>query len=452
MKTNIISTILCCLLIIVVGCNKFLDEKSKSSLAVPKTLKDLQALMDYELYTVRSFPIGMDVASDYYFMNDKDVKSLAAELSDVYLLNNEQTKLTDWTESYKKIMYANIVLDNVDQADLDGMSNSERDLVKGTALFHRGWNLFWLAQEFSQAYEAGTAKNELGIPLRTTSDINVNFQRTNLEDTFLQITKDLRDAAGLLPNLPLKKTRPSKAAAYAVLARVFLYMGNVSEALNYANLSLAIQKDLIDYRMVSPTAAIPFELMNKEVIFHSGMASSGGIFTGTKSFVDTVLFEQYNGGDLRKTLYYKKNANGFYNFKGNYAGTIGSYAFCGLAVDELYLIKAECEARSNQLIDAGNTMVELLKARYETSKLPIVPAGKAELIDFILSERKKELAFRFGTRWSDIKRLNKHYNAGIRIVRNFDGKEYILEPNDKRFALLIPYSVVVAGGLVQNPR
>jgi hypothetical protein len=104
------------------------------------------------------------------------------------------------------------------------------------------------------------------------------------------------------------------------------------------------------------------------------------------------------------------------------------------------------------LVDAGNAMVELLKARYETGKLPVIPTGKSELIDFILSERKKELAFRFGTRWSDIKRLNKHYNAGIRIVRTFDGKKYILEPNDKRFALLIPSSVVVAGGLIQNPR
>lgn len=452
MKRKFTLILLYSLVTALIGCNKFLDEKSKSSLAVPKTVKDLQALMDYELYTIRSFPIGMDIASDYYFMNDNDVKSLATELNDIYLLNNEEVKLSDWTESYKKILYANIVLDNIDQADLDDMSASARDMTKGTALFHRGWNFFWLAQEFSQAYDVNTAKNELGIPLRVTSEINVSFQRASLEETFAQIIKDIKEASSLLPDTPLKKTRPSKAAAYAVLARVFLYMGNVDEALRYADLCLQIQKELMDYRIIPTASAAPFELMNKEVIFHSGMASSGGIFTGTKSYVDTLLFKEYDKGDLRKVLYFKQNANGYYNFKGNYAGPIGTHTFCGLATDEIYLIKAECEARLDKLAAATSTLYELLKMRFENGKVPVFPTGKTELIRFILNEREKELVFRFGIRWADIKRLNKHYEAGITIKRIFEGKQYVLEPNDKRFAILIPSTIIVEGGLVQNPR
>lgn len=452
MKTKYSTMILCCLLLALVGCNKFLDEKPNSSLAVPKTLKDLQALMDYELYTVRSFPVGMDVASDYYFMNDNDVKSLATEFRDIYLLNNDETKLADWTESYKKIMYANIVLDNVDKADLDGVSTSDRDRVKGMALFHRGWNFFWLAQEFSQAYHSSTAASVLGMPLRTTADINKKFERANLEETFAQIIQDLEGAASLLPDMAVNKTRPSKAAAYAVLARVCLYMDKVEEALRYATLCLAIQKDLMDYNSIAANSAVPFELMNKEVVFHSGMASSGGIFTGTKSYVDTLLLKQYKTGDRRKALYFKQHANGYYNFKGNYAGPIASYAFCGLATDEIYLIKAECEARLNRINSAKFTMQELLQMRYESGKIPLSPNEKDQLIAFILEERQKELVFRFGIRWSDIKRLNIHYNAGIVIKRMFDGKQYNLEPNDKRYAILIPSSIITAGELIQNPR
>ncbi|WP_223577922.1 RagB/SusD family nutrient uptake outer membrane protein [Sphingobacterium sp. GVS05A] len=452
MKRNITQLILGCLLVAVIGCNKFLDEKSKSSLAIPKTVKDLQALMDYELYTIRSFPIGMDVAADYYFMNDNDVKSLATVLNDIYLLNNKESKLSDWFESYKKIMHANIVLDNIDEAALDGLTVADKNLTKGTALFHRSWNFFWLVQQFAPAYEAGTAQLELGIPLRTTSDINTSYQRATLEETFAQIVKDLKEAVVLLPDLPLKKTRPSKAAAYAFLARVLLYMGNVEEALRYATLCLQIQHDLMDYNLISPDNATPFELMNEEVIFHCSLASSGGIFGGTKAYVDTLLFKSYRENDLRKSLYFKKNTNGFYNFKGSYAGPTGSSEFAGLATDEIYLIKAESEARSNRLLDAKSTLTKLLKTRVEIGKLPDIPDEKSKLIDFILDEREKELAFRFGIRWGDIKRLNKLYNAGIGIKRIADGKKYELEPNDKRFTMLIPLTVIVEGGLIQNPQ
>ncbi|WP_312399084.1 RagB/SusD family nutrient uptake outer membrane protein [Sphingobacterium sp.] len=452
MKRNITQLILGCFLVALIGCNKFLDEKSKSSLAIPKTVKDLQALMDYELYTIRSFPVGMDVAADYYFMNDNDVKSLATELNDIYLLNNKESKLSDWFESYKKIMYANIVLDNIGEAALDGLTVADKNLTKGTALFHRSWNFFWLVQQFAPAYEAGTAQLELGIPLRTTSDINTSYQRATLEETFAQIVKDLKEAVVLLPELPLKKTRPSKAAAYAFLARVLLYMGNVEEALRYATLCLQIQRDLMDYNLISPDNAAPFELMNEEVIFHCSLASSGGIFGGTKAYVDTLLFKSYREDDLRKSLYFKKNANGFYNFRGNYAGPIGTAEFAGLATDEIYLIKAECEARSDKVIDANNTLTQLSTARYATGGEPKVPKEQNELINFILDERERELAFRSGIRWADIKRLNKLYNAGIRIKRIVDGKEYVLEPNDKRYAMLIPSTVIVEGGLIQNPQ
>ncbi|WP_077436490.1 RagB/SusD family nutrient uptake outer membrane protein [Sphingobacterium sp. CZ-UAM] len=443
--------ILGCMLVATAGCNKFLEEKSKTSLAIPKTVKDLQALMDYELYTIRSFPVGMDVAADYYFMNDNDVKSLGSELSDIYLLNNKETKLSDWSESYKKIMYANIVLDNIDRAALDGLTVADKNLTKGTALFHRSWNFFWLVQQFSPAYDGGTAKLELGIPLRNTSDINVSFQRATLEQTFVQIISDLKEAISLLPDLPLKKTRPSKAAVYALLARTLLYMGNLDEALKYATLCLQIQPDLINYNLIPPNAATPFELMNSEVIFHCSLAASDKIFGGTKSYVDTLLFESYPEGDLRKSLYFKKSTNGFFNFKGSYGGPTGTAEFAGLATDEIYLIKAECEARSNKLLDANNTMTDLLKVRFESGKLPIIPKDKSGLTNFILGEREKELAFRFGIRWADIKRLNKLYDAGISIKRIVDGKEYVLEPNDKRFAMWIPPTIIVEGDLLQNP-
>jgi hypothetical protein len=56
-----------------------------------------------------------------------------------------------------------------------------------------------------------------------------------------------------------------------------------------------------------------------------------------------------------------------------------------------------------------------------------------------------------GTRWTDIKRLNKE-GAGISLKRNVNGNSYILPANNLRFALPLPDDIVSLSGMQQNPR
>jgi len=54
----------------------------------------------------------------------------------------------------------------------------------------------------------------------------------------------------LLPVLPKEKTRPSKQATLALLARIYLQMKEYALAKQYADECLAISDELMDYNKV----------------------------------------------------------------------------------------------------------------------------------------------------------------------------------------------------------
>ncbi|HMR85807.1 MAG TPA: RagB/SusD family nutrient uptake outer membrane protein, partial [Niabella sp.] len=138
------------------------------------------------------------------------------------------------------------------------------------------------------------------------------------------------------------------------------------------------------------------------------------------------------------------------NFKGSYAQSTSN--FSGLATDEIWLIFAECLARRGYsgLEAATSNLNHLLKHRYnKDSFVSLAYNDIGDLLNRILSERRKELLFR-GIRWSDIKRLNKE-GQNIILTRVFEGNTYTLLPNANYYALPIPHTLVEDFGLEQNP-
>src|SRR5439155_602493 len=130
----------------------------------------------------------------------------------------------DWSNLYNSIFFSNNVLLNLKSfSRKDDPNNWEK--IKGSALFIRANCFFQLAQLFAPQYDATTASSDLGIVLRTNADINEVSVRSSVQNTYDQITNDLQEALPLLPETSLLKIRPSKAACYALLARVYLQMG-----------------------------------------------------------------------------------------------------------------------------------------------------------------------------------------------------------------------------------
>jgi hypothetical protein len=167
-----------------------------------------------------------------------------------------------------------------------------------------------------------------------------------------------------------------------------------------------------------------------------------------------VLFSSYDSNDLRKQLFFKKNVDNTYGFKGSYNGTGArgeARNFSGITTDEMYLIRAECFARAQNKDSAMSYLNTLMQNRWRnTSWSPITASDSQDALNKVLNERRRELVWRC-IRWSDLRRFNLE-NANITLTRIVNGTVYTLPPNDLRWVMLIPWEVINTTNIQQNPR
>ncbi|CAL1519149.1 RagB/SusD family nutrient uptake outer membrane protein [Chitinophaga sp. MM2321] len=444
-----------CLTIYVIcgsSCSKYLDKKSDNSLAIPKTLQDFQSLLDYAVRMNFSEPILGEIAADNYYLLANDFQSLNVSYRDNYIWKNVAEWDANWVSPYTAISTSNLVLDN-----LEKVKNGDKLLfnsIKGSALFFRGHLHFNVVQDYAKAYDNSTASEDIGIVLKLTADINDPSKRVSLKECYLQIIEDLKNAASLLPFTTSISTRPTKAAAFAELARVYLCMSDFVQSGLYADSCLQIRDELIDYNTLDGSTKYPIASFNEETIFFATSLGAPPLKPPT-CIVDSTLYQSYSNNDLRKHLFFGDNGNNTYSFRGNYAGTTNggsSVCFTGIATDEIYLIRAECYARNNDTKRALIDINTLLRKRWlQNTFIDFDLDDSEKVLMVILNERRKELIFR-NRRWSDLKRLNKVSKFAITLERKFENDTYSLPPNDLRYELLIPNSVISISGIEQNKR
>jgi len=449
-------TIFFCLLVFCLtgtACKKYLDAKSNLKLVTPQSLKDLQGLLDdAEVMNFKVTPGLMESEADDYFMLPASYDALATYQQDQYRWILYDVKFTnDWSACYKAIYNANLSMDLLAKIERNSSNASAWDNIRGSALFFRAYYLLMLSTQYAKVYNENTASSDLGVVIRMNSDFNVPSVRASVEESYQRVLTDARESIGLLPDYAQNAMRPSKGAAYALLARASLYMGKYAEALKYAEEALKLNSTLMDFNgdanISSLAAALPFKRFNSETVFYTEMGSTTIIHSPTRSRIDTVLTAAYQSGDLRKTGYYT-TISGYQQFKGNYSGSSTVY-FTGLATDELYLIRAESNAYLGNLDAALSDVNLLLKKRWDKTKAFVSLAGsnKQEVLGKVRLERRKELLMR-GMRWIDIKRYNRE-GENIILRRNIKGTITSLLPNSPFYALPLPADIV-AQGIAQN--
>jgi tetratricopeptide (TPR) repeat protein len=294
----------------------------------------------------------------------------------------------------------------------------------------------------------------LGIPLRLNSDFNERSVRATVEDTYGQIISDLKQARALLPKLipdsPLYKLRVNTAAANAMLARVYLAMEDYDNAFIYADECLKLYNTLMDYnKFVVPSTGNPIPQFNSEVIYFKAMINYG-FFATARLIVDPSLFASYDPNDLRKNCYFFLSS-GNQAFRGGYNVNASKF-FGGIATDEVYLIRAECNARKGKKDDALKDLNTLMEKRWKAAAwTPFTATDANDALSKVLKERRKELVFR-GLRWTDLRRLNQDSRFAMTLSRTVMGQTYTLPPNDIRYVLPIPDNVILLSGIQQNPR
>lgn len=453
-------------LLLCFSCTKtgFLSDKPDNALVVPTTLPELQAILDNDKtingstneFTGGPTPAVLLEGTDDYFMPDENYVTLTAYAQSVYTWSKDNTyggmtSTGDWDFPYKVVFYSNIVLEGLQKIERSPENAAAYDNAHGSGLFFRAWSFYQLAQAFAPLYNKATAATDLGIPLRLSADINTPSTRASLEATYDQVLGDLKTAVALLPVTPAFKTRPSKPAAYALLARVYLSMQDYPNAGLYADSSLALYHTLLDYNTLDDATNTPFPRFNDEVIFASLVQDvpNNELYRASLVRIDTALYASYGDHDLRKTLFFRPRDNGWFSFKGSYDGS--AVPFTGLAVDEVYLTRAEARARLNDAAGALLDLNTILKERYLTgSFVPVTDITAALAV--VLTERRKELLQR-GTRWTDLRRLNTEPSFAKTLERVVGGATYTLPPGDLRYTWPIPPAVLSFNpGMPQNPR
>lgn len=466
------SIVIKCLVIVYItflsiGCKKeFLEKKPSTAIVVPVTLNDMTQLLDNYLINKNNSPLLGILSADEYFYPSLDAYNAAPSktVKNSFIWNKDvyggETKINDWDIPYQTIFYSNVVLEQWEKLSTTDQLSTQGKYIKSWALFYRSFAFYNLVQIFSPAYDGASALTDLGIPLKVSANINDIQKRSTVKETYDRILSDLDLSLSLSTDVfPDKKPyRVSKAGIYALLARIYISMRKYPEALGSAEKCLELKNELMDYNTLDKTSNAAFPMFNVELIlFNEGNTaySTLALLYGS-AVINPSLINLYDANDLRKDLFFRKQDEN-YLMKFMYSGDGELWPFTGLAVDEVYLIKAECLARNGEYDAAMDVLNSLLVKRYQfdlvankSTYINQTAFSPEDALQKILLERRKELVWR-GLRWSDLKRLNVE-GANITITRSLGGKTYTLPPNDPRYVMPIPDDEIALSHIQQNQR
>lgn len=443
------------------SCQKYVDIKKSSLQTFLESANDNQLLLDNYTVFNTGYPYDGEASSDDYYLtddvyNNQDFVSVEDLSVYTWLPASLRAGGDQWVNPYNKIYQANLVLESV--AKLTGDPAVINNL-KGSALFLRAYSYWNLAQLYIKPYSTASLQ-EPGLPLHLVSDVNNLPGRGTVKETYDRIVQDLTEASGLLNPTSSVSSRPNRAAAFAMLGRVYLSMEDYANALKSASSALALNGTLRDFNGMDPDNPTPFRRFSEEVIFHSILGNNNLLASGSQNFpyakIDAAFVNAFDDNDLRKTFFFQPNDDGSYRFTGNYEPTTGSNLFNGLTTDELFITRAECYARAGNTAAALTDLNTLLRSRWKTGTFVNVTASNADnALARILAERRKELIMR-AQRWTDLRRLNKDprfKTAPSRtILTGAASKTYTLPANDPGYTLLIPQEVITNSKIPQNQR
>jgi starch-binding outer membrane protein, SusD/RagB family len=335
-----------------------------------------------------------------------------------------------WLQLFNYVFRCNAAIEGLTESTT--LSASVKQQLLGEAKFMRAFFYFYLVNLYGD------------VPLALTTDPQINSHsfRTLKQDVYKQIITDLKDAENLLSasflNGSLKayseRLRPTTWAAAALLARVYLYTKDFSNA------------ELEATKVISQTSLFSFPALNNaflknstEAIWQLQPVQSGrnteDAFTfilppsgPTTSSVNPVylspqLLNAFEANDARKTAWVNSvTANGAtyyypYKYKATISsGTVTEYLMM-LRLAEQYLIRAEARAMLNNFQGAKD---DLNAIRTRAGLGNTTASDQASLLAAILHERQVELFTELAQRWFDLKRTGNVDNV-MNIVTPLKG-------------------------------
>ena len=397
-----------------------------------------------------------------------DILSTNSEISAVY------------ASLYTVIARANYLLEYAPRVERTLTTDEEwnqYEQICGEAYFARAMAYSELIKLFCESYEsAEQAAGELGVVIVTKYNTDEPMVRSSLAESYDRVIKDLELAADLMDidedNLAgniYNATYFNEYTAYALRARVALYMRDYEAAIEYS--SRVIDSNL--YLLSSANTEISsgmsyFTYMWQyddatEIIWKVGFTPTsyggalGRIFfnydysTMKPDYVPSAwVLGLYDDSDLRYGNYFYTYTTGYshgltWPLLVKYFGNINFFNQYilhtsmpkPLRLAEQYLIRAEAlaEGRGNYAL-ACEDIATLRAARYITYGSSVAMT-EANAMDIIEEERIKEL-YMEGFRLMDLKRWHKGFERTPQTETLENGSSLKIEADDALFVWPIP--------------
>ncbi|MDM1295811.1 RagB/SusD family nutrient uptake outer membrane protein [Sphingobacterium sp. N143] len=454
MKLNhkfILSLILAHGVLLFTSCEKFVDlgapptqviagDAFASDASANSVVRGLyNTVLSINLSGTSSFYTGIAADDLQYNATDPSL----AEFASNSILNSNGYVANFWYTSYQLIKNTNNAISGLEASGT--LSPSVKAQLLGEAKFLRAYAYFYLVNLYGD------------VPLQLRDDLHAfedaSLPRATTPQVYSQIISDLKDAESSMAvsydATASPRGRANKAAARALLARVYLYQQDYQQAAELATSVL----ESADYGMPSPDKN--FVNSSNEVILQLGNQSGVTVFgsnyitapTAIPSYtLPEAVYQSFEAPtDLRQTNWISpKTISGktYYAIsKYKVASGTGNEYHVLLRLAEQYLIRAEARAKLNDL-PAARADIDAVRSR---AGLPAISSSlnQAQLLQAIETERQHEFFGEYGHRWFDLKRTGRATAVLAPLKTNWQATDVLLP---------IPQSqLLINTQLTQNP-
>lgn len=443
--------------LLLTACRKYVDITPQGKI-VPTTVADFRLLLNNSDVFNKAGGTTDLMTDDIAFTDSTMFTSLRPlSVLNIYswAVDNYQPSEEDdeWNLYYQQIYYANVVI-----AGINGIKDgdaTEKQLLISEAKVHRAFAYLMLINQYAVQYDAATAAKDPGVPLLLEPGYTQSLERATVQQVYEQVLDDLLSAGTALPGLPLSKIHPSKAAAFAILSRAYLSMRNYPQALLYADSTLQLQSTLYDLRAFANSSS-PFDFMNiPESYQHPEVILMKAAYNQDAPLLLSPELQTLLGPDDLRLKVFGIGDQLLYNYDGNFFSYISPFEsrHVGPRVGEMYVTKAECQARAGDATGAMTTLNELRKQRFADDKyVPLTATDAHDALVKSLQERRRELMGR-GYRLADLKRLNKEAGFAKTVTHPWSSGNITLAPNSNRYIYPIAIKILAANPEIgQSPR
>ncbi|WP_282918490.1 RagB/SusD family nutrient uptake outer membrane protein [Porphyromonas macacae] len=505
------------------GCKKsFLDTAPTDSLSdetLKQSLKGIEGVLDgihnmfYMYYFGQRFGDGsgcLNVQLD--MLSNSHVNSLTALWMSVYRWTdhrnpNGKINYLTWDYYYTLVQHANTVLKM--SAEAKAIAPEDMNRLRGEALIVRAFCFSNLVQLFGKRYVPGGDNSSWGIVLRLEPNIDP-MPRSTVAETYAQINKDIKEGLELFAKAKIlgKKNRLTMGTAYGIAARIAMAQQDYPLAEKYANEAMKATKAKLQSGDELLNGFNNYEAsewmwgyrqaadQNRHYAgfgAHYSYNFKGGWNESLRYAINRSYYDKMNKTDVRRKWFVALDQGdkipddadpGYFlvdkNTGENKWETTGQCIKFAVANDkssfidqvlmrlgEMFYIKAEAQARQNNIQGAVATLEEVMKTRDPQYTVSQDMKTADKLAEEILRNKFIDLYFE-GQAFYDIKRLgivpnrlastnDKYMNEKQKAMfkqrnsgKNVEGLPK--DASDKVWEFVIPYKELVGNKLCQqNP-